>query len=344
MRVVVVGGGFCGSTVAKKLERNKDLEVTLIDKKGYFEYTPSIAKLLFYPEFTKKLTKPFSYFLKHTNVVTDSLVKVKKDHVITTKGTYPFDYLILCLGIDYPIHLENKHNVATIKSGAELKEISTAVKNAKQILIIGGGLIGCELAGEFATRTPEKEITLVHLFDRLLERNKPSVSAYAKKFLEKRKIKILLNEKIVNHSDSIFLTDKKRKIQADIAFWCGGISYNPYYIKGFDESIFTKQKALIVNQYLQLKDHPNIFVGGDLTSINEEKNAVHAKSHSHVIVKNINCIMKNKPLRAYYSHVEAVDISLGCWYGIFILPPVYLYGFIPGVIKHLIEKYTMWRL
>jgi len=344
MKVVVVGGGFCGSIVAKKLERNKSLEVTLIDKKKYFEYSPSIAKLLFYPKFSKKITIPFSYFLKHTNVVTDTLVKVKTDRVKTTNGTYPFDYLILCLGIDYPIPLKNKHNVITIKSGVELKGISATVKNAKQILIIGGGLIGCELAGEFATRTPDKEITLVHLFDRLLERSKPSVSTYAKKFLEKRGIKILLNEKIADHSDGTFLTDKKRKIQADVAFWCGGISHNPYYLRGFDESIFTKQNALIVNQYLQLRGHPNIFVGGDLTGINEEKNATHANSHSHIIAKNINRITKNKSLIAYHSRVEAVDISLGYWCGIFILPPVYLYGFIPGLIKHLTEKYIMWRL
>ena len=176
MKVVIAGGGFCGSIVAKKLERNKNLEVTLIDKKKYFEYSPSIAKLIFYPKFSKKITIPFSYFLKHTNVVTDNLVEVKTDQVITTKGNYPFDYLILCLGVDYPIPLKNRRNVVTIKSGAELEEISASVRNAKQILIIGGGLIGCELAGEFATRTHDKKITLVHLFDRLLERNKPSVS------------------------------------------------------------------------------------------------------------------------------------------------------------------------
>jgi len=344
MKIVIVGGGFCGSIVAKKLEKNKNFQVTLIDKKRYFEYSPSLAKVLFDPSYIKKISVPFSKFLKNTKFVNDSIINVRPNKVETTNGIFPFDYLVLCPGIDYPIMLKNKKQVITLKSGAEISEFSSAVQQAQSVLIVGGGLIGTELAGEFATRIPEKKVIIVHQYNRLLERNSPWISLYARKFLDQRGIEIIFGEKVVDHTNGIFTTNKDRVIKADFCIWCTGISYNPFFMKGFEESIFTKKNALTVNQYLQLKDHPNIFVGGDLTGVDEEKTAAHANNHASVIAENINRIIKQKSLVSYKSHVEPMDISLGSWDGIITYPPFILVGLIPGLIKQLIEKIALKRL
>jgi len=344
MNVIIVGGGFCGSIVAKKLEKNINLQVTLIDKKKYFEYSPSLAKILFDPLYNKKIIVPFSSFLKNTKLVNDSLVNVKQNCVETTNETFHYNYLVLCPGIDYPIYLSNKKQVITLKSDINFNEINSDLRHAKRVLIVGGGVIGTELAGEFATRTPEKKITIIHSHNRLLERNKFYVSSYAQKFLEERGINIIFGEKVVEHKNGIFITDKDKVVEADLGFWCTGIMYNPFFMKGFEKSIFTKQNALIVNQYLQLKEHPNIFVGGDLTGIEEEKTAAHADCHASVIAENINRIVRKKSLISYKSRVEPMDISLGCWDGILTYPPFVLVGFIPGVTKQIVEKIALLRL
>ena len=47
VRIVIVGGGFCGALAAKALDKNKDVELILVDKKDYFEFKPSIHKVIF---------------------------------------------------------------------------------------------------------------------------------------------------------------------------------------------------------------------------------------------------------------------------------------------------------
>ena len=344
MNIVIVGGGFCGAIVAKKLEKQKQHNITLIDKKNYFEYSPSLAKILFNPQYHQRLIKPFSRFLPHTKVITDPLLEITPQHVKTKKEQIPFDYLIISTGIDYPIFLENKENVYIIKSGTELLEVHKKISKTKNILIVGGGVIGTELAAEFATKTPQIHITLVHPHKRLLERNTPRVSAYAQRFLETRGVEIIFEEKVINHTKRVFVTDKKRKINADLCFWCAGISCNPWFMKQFPDSIFTPKKALNVNQYLQLEGFSNIFVGGDINSIPEEKTAEHADQQARHIATNIHRHIKNKPLYTYKSLPLPMDICLGDWDGIVVYPPFILPGFIPGIGKKLVEKIGLKRL
>jgi len=344
MRVIILGGGFCGALIAKKLDRQKELEVILIDKKDYFEYSPSLWKLILEPNYHKKIIVPFKNFLKRIRVITDPLIRVTPRFVETEKEKLTFDYLVISTGIDYPIFLENKNNVFTIKSGLEVFEYSKKVSKAKTILIIGGGLIGSEVAGELATKMTDKKIILIHPHDRLLERNTRSTSKYAKKFLEEHGVQIIFKEKVVDHKNGIFITDTKRRIKADIGIWCAGIKSDPWYIKEFSTSIFTEKKALKVNKFLQLEGYPNIFVGGDITSTIEEKTAASAERHRNLIFTNILRTIKNKPLIVYKPRKEPMVISLGrgdgiLTYWVFVLP-----GFIPAIIKLFVEKAGVERL
>jgi apoptosis-inducing factor 2 len=215
---------------------------------------------------------------------------------------------------------------------------------AQRILIVGGGLIGTELAGEFAARTPHKHVTIVHAQSRLLERNTPSVSAYAHKFLTRHGVTIILGEKIIDRKGDTFITDKKRTITADFGFWCAGIKANPAFMDDFPPSIFTDHRSLRVNKHLQLEGYNNIFVCGDITSIEEEKNAAHANSQAGVIVTNVLRTARNKRLISYRSKQEPADISLGPWDGIITYPPFFLPGFPASIGKQLVETGALLRL
>jgi NADH dehydrogenase FAD-containing subunit len=81
MKVIIIGEGFCGAYIAKKLDNKKNLDVTLIDKKDYFEYSPSLWKLLSNPFYHKRIIVPFTLFLKHTHIINDPLIQVTPDYV-----------------------------------------------------------------------------------------------------------------------------------------------------------------------------------------------------------------------------------------------------------------------
>ena len=81
MKVVILGGGFCGAYVAKKLDKQKNFEVVLIDKKEYFEYSPSLWKLLADPSYHTHIKVPFVHVLRHTRIITDPLTRVTPEFV-----------------------------------------------------------------------------------------------------------------------------------------------------------------------------------------------------------------------------------------------------------------------
>ncbi len=342
MKLVILGGGFCGALVAKLLDKRKDIELTLIDKKDYFEYTPSIHKVIFNAAYHKKITVPFSHFLKRTRIVTDKLVQVTPRFVETEREKIRFDYLVIATGIDYPIFLNNKENVCTLKSGLEAAQMGAKILAQEHLLIIGGGLIGVEIAGELVTKTQGKRLIIVHPHDRLLERNPAKASNYARKLLERHGAQIIFGERVIDHKGTIFMTDKGRKIDAEAGIWCAGIRCNPWFMKGFPDSIFTERKALKVNEFLQLEGYPNIFVGGDINSVQEEKTAQNAERHAHLIVKNLDKLQKGKPLLAHQPRSAPLVISLGDWTGILTLPNGWsINGFFSGILKWLIEWWVL---
>jgi apoptosis-inducing factor 2 len=67
-----------------------------------------------------------------------------------TSETMSFDYLVLCTGFSYASPIKSLNSVSIKDRTKELDEIYEKVKNAKSVLVAGGGIVGCEVAGELA--------------------------------------------------------------------------------------------------------------------------------------------------------------------------------------------------
>ncbi len=201
-------------------------------------------------------------------------------------------------------------------------------------------MIGTEIAGELVTKTKDKEITIVHSYDRLIERNPKRASYYASRFLTKRGAKIIFNERVVEHKNNQFITNKGRIIEADAGLWCAGIKANPYFMSGFRNAT-NKNNFLKVNNYLQLKGSKNIFVGGDINDIPEEKTAQNAVRHAHLIANNIIALIDKKELKKHKPRSGPLVISLGDWKGIITFKDFSFCGFIPGIMKWIIEWWNL---
>src|SRR3989344_899840 len=198
--VAIIGGGFCGVLCAKLLERKTKLKIILFDKKDSFEFTPAVPKLVIRKEYCEKVSIPFSKIFKRTKFIQEEIINLTKEHV-KGKGTeIKARYIIICSGAQYPISLKDKDEIHTLKYCNEGIAINEFLKNAKKVLIIGGGLVGTEIAGELCTQT-NKEILIVQARDRLIERNPKKASDYAFNFLAKRGVNIIFNERIKDYSN-----------------------------------------------------------------------------------------------------------------------------------------------
>ncbi len=325
-RIVIIGGGFTGSYCARKLEKIKNLEVTLIDTKDYFEFTPGILRTIINPEHEKKIIALHKNYLHNTRIILGEIKKINDKSVYTKNGKFEFDYLIISSGSEYKSHIKEE-NVILPNRLKILKDSHSKLDEAKRILIIGGGLVGVELAAEITEKYPRKNLTLVHPHERLIQRNSPKSGNYYFNFLKKRSVKINLNEKTENTKGF------------DLTFFCTGIKPN----LDFMNKKLLNEKGIIVNKFLQIKGKKHIFAGGDVTNIPEEKTAQNAENHAKIIVKNILNQEKNKFLETYEPKSRVMIISLGKNNGILEYKKFILTGKIPALLKSFVEWKTMRR-
>lgn len=329
--------------VAKRLDRKEDLEVLLIDEKEYFEYTPSVPKLITTPEYHEKIIMPYSQFLDSDEVVCERVHTITPEYLWTDERRVEFDILVVALGARYPIYLDDTRDIFTLSSGVEAKKLAEAITRADNVLIVGGGLIGTEAAAELGSKT-DKKIIVIHSHERLIERNPPMASYFAERYLRRKGVEVVLDEKVIDRENNTFKTENGREIEADVCIWSTGLDYNTAIFQGIDESSFAENGSLKVNKYLQVEGYSTIFAGGDITSINEEKTGHNADSHSRVISDNIGRRREGRSLRAYRKSKTPLVISLGDLNGLISFAPIGIPGPVPALLKYLIEKGALLRL
>ncbi len=340
-KVVVMGGGFAGALIAKKLEH--DFDVILIDSKIYFEYTPSILRSVINPKILDKIRVPHKNYLRKSNIIMGRVDEVNKNYVKVGKNKVNYDYLVICSGSNYN-WLKEGNNVFISSKPNSLVEAHEKLIKAKRILIIGGGLVGVELAAEICTNFKDKEIILANLDKHLIPRNNLKSSEYAERFLRKYGVKLLLNEKIDNIVDSRkFITKSGEKIVADIAFVSTGIVPNFEFMKkNFSDSL-NENNYIKVNSFLQVAGNKNFFAAGDVANINEEKTAQNAEKHAQIVVNNLKALELGGKLKKYEPKKIPFFISLGKYNGIFEYKNFVFTGKIPSLMKWFIEKRTIGR-
>ncbi|MCJ7465647.1 MAG: FAD-dependent oxidoreductase, partial [Maribacter sp.] len=171
-RIVIIGGGFAGLSLAKRLSK-KEVQVVLLDKHNYHTFQPLLYQVstgglepdsIAYP--IRKVLKDFpNFFFRLAKVLS---VNRKGKLIRTNIGELTYDYLVLATGsktnfFDNKEIAKNSMAMKTIPQSLNLR--SLILENFEQALltdemherdalmnfvIVGGGPTGVELAGALA--------------------------------------------------------------------------------------------------------------------------------------------------------------------------------------------------
>ena len=337
-KLVILGGGFAGAKIAKALE-NK-FEVTLIDSKDYYEFTPGILRSIVKPSHLKKIQIMHNHYLKKANIIIECVKEVRKNYVLTSKGKVKFDYLVIALGSSYNSPFKEKEIIVATRE-VHLRKYYKELCKTKNITIVGGGIVGVELAGEISDFYKNKEITLIQKHEKLIERNHDKTISYADNFLRKKGVRIIYGEEVKEYNKKVISTDKGTKIKSDLTFICTGITPNSEPLKKNMLKYLDKKGYVNVNKYLQINGCENIFAAGDITNIQEEKLAQNAEKQACIVIKNLINIKENKILEKYNSKPRIMIISLGRFNGILQYKNIVITGIIPGLLKNFVEWKAM---
>ncbi|MEK6800632.1 MAG: FAD-dependent oxidoreductase [Nanoarchaeota archaeon] len=340
-RLAIIGGGFAGSKIAKSLE-NK-FHTTLIDTKNYFEFTPGILRTIVYPEHIKKIQVLHKNYLKNTEIIIGEVKEVASKYVKVKNKKIFFDYLVVSSGSKYSSPIKDQKIIMATRASI-LRESFTNLCKSNTVLIIGGGLVGVELAAEICNRYKnKKDITLVHAKNHLIERNDEKASDFVEKYLRKRNVKIIFNERVLKKTGNFYLTNKGKKIKADAVFLCTGIVPNYSFMRDNFSSSLNEKNQIKVNSFLQVENHKSIFVAGDVSGTEVEKTAQNAEHQGKIVIKNLLALENKKALVNYTPKRGPLVISLGRYNGLYVNKDFIIKGKIPALMKYLVEKWEMFK-
>ncbi len=293
MKVVIVGGGFAGLNLAKKLAYRKDIQITLVDKNNYNFFPPLLyqvstsfieASNISYPFRRMFQSRPnFRFYLGAlTHINTEANI------IETDTGDVEYDYLVLAMGtetnyfgmenvkknalpmktIDDALNMRN-HLLMNMEKIVRMPDGSEREK-LQNIVIAGGGPTGVEVSGMLAEMRkniirkdyPELKnlrgnIYLIDAGPVLLGPMSKKSQQEAYKVLDKLGVKIILGTAVKDYNDDIVLLANGEKIPSKTVVWSSGVIARE--APGLAVESIGKGKRILVDEFNVVKGYSNIF-------------------------------------------------------------------------------------
>lgn len=286
MGVVIIGGGQGGFQVAASLRaEGYQEEITLIgDEPGVPYQRPPLSKgfLLGKQEQRHAELRPISFYeTQRITLINERVAAIDRaSRRVTLDSGEHIDYDTLVLALGARNRTLPHAGVRYLRTLDEAAEIRQRLAAANDVVVIGGGFIGLEVAA--AARTLSKQVTVIEGQERLMSRVvAPVVSEYFRSQHESKGVDVLLNQTLVEISDTEVRLAERTRRPADLVI--GGIGVVPN-LELASEAGLPVGNGITIDEYLQTPDEriyaigdcaesPNTFVGA-LCRLESVQNAV----------------------------------------------------------------------
>jgi NADH dehydrogenase len=295
-RVVIVGAGFGGLWVAKTLA-TAPVEVIVIDRENYHLFQPLLYQVATAGLSPADIAAPIRGIVGQYRNVTVLLGTVdgidSERHTVTIEGgrRVPYDYLVLATGARHAYFghddwepfapglkriedaTEIRRRILLAFELAESETDDTERRRLMNLVVVGGGPTGVELAGaiaELASRALAADfrhidpraarIILVEAGPRVLATMPADLSEDAKKRLERLGVEVRLGAP-VTAVDAEGVTTANERIEARTVIWAAGVAASPAGV--WLNAECDRVGRVKVAADLSLPGHPEIFVIGD---------------------------------------------------------------------------------
>ncbi|KZN45076.1 NAD(P)/FAD-dependent oxidoreductase [Pseudoalteromonas luteoviolacea] len=302
-QVLIIGGGFGGVTTAQKLHES-GVQTILVDKKDYFEVTYAVLR-----ESTAQgqfKGKPRRYYrdILAGQFVQSGVKTLQNNIVLLENGEcIEFEQVVIASGSRYPtLPLAKSMDAHSLNDREnELRQHYAQLKDATEILIIGGGVVGVELAGEIAYAFKDKVVTLAHKDKALLCGFSQKAQRKAHKQLEELGVQIKLNSDYQRCAKTQDYQDKRSTdvLKPDMVLCATGTKPNNAFLQENFSHILNDKGLILVNDTLQVVDHENFYALGDIADVGEAKLGYLAVEQGKYLAKRIVRKRQGKSVKAY---------------------------------------------
>lgn len=365
-RVVIIGGGFAGVSMAKKL-KNKNFQVVLLDKHNYHNFQPLMYQVatggleagsIAYP--IRKIVQEHKETFFRMALV--ERIDTENKKVITDIGTIYYDYVVIATGStnNYFGNKEIEKNSMVMKTIPEALNIRSLIlenfelalqtndmderRALMNFVIVGAGPTGVELAGALAEMKkavlpkdyPDLDVTMMEInlvqgADRVLDAMSKKSSKSAEKFLKELGVKIHLKTIVTNYDGTTISTKDGLTFNTQAVIWSAGVKGAP--VEGIADSL-DRATRIKVNEYNQVEGFEDVFALGDVAAMYGEKYqfghpmmAQPAIQQGELLAENLARLVNKQSMKKFVYNDKGSMATIGRNKAVVDLPKLHFSGF-----------------
>lgn len=364
-KIVVLGGGFAGLQICRRI-KDTGYDVTLIDQNNFHQFQP-----LLYQVATGRLEpSAVSFPLRkvfqqekhvHVRVAQVQKIDLANTTVITDKGDFKYDYLVIATGCtsnffgnknfeQYSFPMKSANEAITLRNKI-LQNFEDALsappeqrEELMNIVVTGGGPTGVELAGSLAELKkfilpkdyPDMDFSALQIF--LIEGGGHTLQAMSdesqkksQQYLEQMGVNIMLNALVQDYDGHVITLKDGKQIKSATMIWTAGIMGN--IPDGIPKEIIVKGNRIKVDSYSRLIGHDNVFAIGDVSYMETPD---FPKGHPQLgnvainqaknLAANIKNLLKGRPFKEFKYHNPGTMATVGKHKAVVDLPFIKFQG------------------
>ncbi len=350
-RLVIIGAGFAGLQIARRMNTNY-YQTVLLDKNNYHTFQPLLYQVASAGLEPDSIAYPIRKTLRNRKNTFFRLAEVQQideenKQVKTNIGNLKFDKLVIATGA-----CNNFFGNATIEMNSlPMKSLTDALNLRSKILgnfekalntnnllerealmnfvIVGAGPTGVELAGalaELKNKVLPKDfpdldlrkmnINLIEGAPKILAAMSETSSQKAHQFLKQMGVYIYTDTLVTDYKNNLVLTNKDIQFTTDTLIWAAGVQGD--FPKGKHTELIGKSNRIITNEFCQIKTSEDIFVLGDAGIIQSEQYpnglpmlASVAMQQGQYLAKTLNQMAANKSIQPFVYNDKGTMATIG---------------------------------
>lgn len=299
-KIVIIGAGFAGLELAKKL-KNKPVEVLMLDRHNYHTFQPLLYQVATGALEAETIAFPVRRIFQGQSNFSFGLADVfkinaEKNTIDTSIGEVGYDYLVLATGAETNFfgNAQLEHFCMGMKSVPEAMNLRSMVLQSFEaaltekdpgekeelmtFVVVGGGPTGTELAGalaEFRNHILKKDYpTLDNCEMRVfVVESKPVVlgvmsekaAAKAQEYLEEMGVTLYNGVRVKSFDGELLEINDGRKIRTRNVLWAAGVVGQ--FPEGIKPENIVKGNRIQTDEINRIKDYQNIFAIGDAAAV-----------------------------------------------------------------------------
>jgi NADH dehydrogenase len=304
-RMVIIGGGFAGLQLARKLNNHPSYEIMLIDKVSYHQFQPLLYQVATAGLEPSNISFPLRKIFHHSKNVRIRITTVLSiDHlnktVITDTVPFKYDILVLATGADtnffgnetiaaHALPMKSTYDALTImnrlinsfEDALDALDEPERLAKYRNIVIVGGGPTGVELSGALAEMRdkilpkdyPELNfknlnIHIVDSGEKPLKNMSEKSSRDCQRYLDELKVQTHFDKMVKNYDGETVSLDDGTTIKAHVVIWAAGIKGN--LPAGFDKALVVRGNRIKTDAYGHIDGIDGVYAVGDIASMHTE--------------------------------------------------------------------------